>query len=189
MSHGSARALWRRLDTPGHDAARLDQTPTGWVLRGAAVFLHGSGPACLNYEIMCAADWTTTRGRVRGHLGAIAIAYEIVRGAAGWSVNGEHVACIDDIVDLDLGFTPATNHLQLRRANLAVGEMAEFDVAWLEGESSASELLRLPQRYERRSVDTYWYESPTSGYSALLTVAPDGFVRHYPELWVAEPGG
>jgi hypothetical protein len=78
--------------------------------------------------------------------------------------------------------------LQLRRANVGVGETAEFDVAWLEGESTASDLVRLPQRYERRSAHCYWYESPTTGYAALLSFGPEGFARQYPELWEAEPG-
>ena len=60
----------------------------------------------------------------------------------------------------------ATNFLQLRRVGLAVGKLSEFDVAWLEGESTASDLIHLPQRYERRSVDSYWYESPTTSYAA-----------------------
>jgi hypothetical protein len=31
-------ALWRRLDTPGHDAAHVSRTDDGWRLDGAAVF-------------------------------------------------------------------------------------------------------------------------------------------------------
>lgn len=186
MSQGSASALWRRLDTPGHDAAWVQQTDSGWVLRGAAVFLHNNGPACLSYEVICAADWSTTRGSVRGHLGAVSIAHDVVRAESGWAVDGERVPGLDGVVDLDLGFTPATNFLQLNRVSLAVGDTAAFDVAWLEGESAASELIRLPQRYERRSPDRYWYESPTTGYAALLVVGPDGFARQYPGLWQAE---
>jgi hypothetical protein len=185
----SASCLWRRLDTPGHDAAWLEQTASGWVLRGSAVFLHGNGPACLTYEVTCAHDWTTTRGSVRGHLGEVPIAHDVARGDDGWLINGQRVQGLDDVVDLDLGFTPATNFLQLRRVSLAIGETADFDVAWLEGESPSRELIRLPQRYERRSSDSYWYESPTTGYSALLIVGPDGFARQYPGLWESENDG
>ena len=46
-------------------------------------------------------------------------------------------------------------------------------------------LQALPQRYERRSATTYWYESPTAGYAELLELAPSGFVRRYPGLWEA----
>jgi hypothetical protein len=164
----------------------LDQSPSGWVLRGTAVFLHDDGPTGLAYEVICAPDWTTIRGLVRGRIGATTIDYDIVRGDDGWLVNGQPVPGLSDIVDLDLGFTPATNMLQLRRANVAVGETGAFDVAWLEGENTASDLVRLPQRYERRSANSYWYESPTTGYSAMLVFGKDGFARQYPGLWEAE---
>jgi hypothetical protein len=41
----------------------------------------------------------------------------------------------------------------------------------------------LPQRYERRGEASYWYEAPTVPYRALLEIAPNGFVRSYPDLW------
>src|SRR5207244_2474062 len=33
-----AAILWRRLDTPGHDACRLERSDAGWELDGTAVF-------------------------------------------------------------------------------------------------------------------------------------------------------
>jgi hypothetical protein len=35
-------------------------------------------------------------------------------------------------------------------------------------------LALLPQRYTRRSADTYWYESPTTSYEALLEIDESG---------------
>lgn len=32
--------LWRRLDRPGHEAARLIHQPSDWHLTGTAVFTH-----------------------------------------------------------------------------------------------------------------------------------------------------
>jgi hypothetical protein len=56
-------------------------------------------------------------------------------------------------------------------------------VAWIDAPDGV--LQALPQRYERRSATTYWYESPTVGYAELLELAPSGFVRRYPGLWEA----
>ncbi len=58
-------------------------------------------------------------------------------------------------------------------------------MAWIDAPDGA--LQPLPQRYERRSEHTYWYESPTSGYTALLEMGPAGFIRRYPGLWEALP--
>lgn len=99
-------------------------------------------------------------------------------------LNGVAVDGLDHLVDLDLGFTPATNLPQLRRVPLAAGEAAEVPVAWLD--MPAGRLGLLPQRYERRSESVYWYEAPTVGYAALLEVDPSGFIRRYPGLWEAE---
>ncbi len=85
------------------------------------------------------------------------------------------------MVDLDFGFTPATNMLQLSRIALKPGQRADFPVAWLDLDSVS--LIELPQIYERRSEATYWYAAPTVPYQALLEIAPSGFVQSYPGLW------
>ena len=101
-----------------------------------------------------------------------------------WRVGQNTIDGLEKCVDLDFGFTPATNFLQLRRCNLSVGETADIPVAWLDVPEAS--LILLPQRYEKRSESTYWYESPQSSYSALLEMTPSGFVRLYPDLWVME---
>jgi hypothetical protein len=98
-----------------------------------------------------------------------------------WSLNDRVMPGLEACVDLDLGFTPATNLLSLRRLALAEGKGADVPVAWLDVAADTLELL--PQHYERRTATTYWYESPTAGYTALLETTPDGFVSRYPSLW------
>jgi hypothetical protein len=92
---------------------------------------------------------------------------------------------LDGCVDLDLGFTPATNLFQLRRVALQVGQAADVPVAWLDG--FVGTLDTLYQRYERRTAEAYWYEAPRFTYFALLQVNAFGFVEKYPNLWEAEP--
>jgi uncharacterized protein len=141
--------------------------------------------ARLDYDVVCDDTWITRRGSVRGWLDDRTVDVAIVRGAAGtWSLNDVAVPGLESCVDLDLGFTPATNTLQLRRVALAKGQGTDVPVAWLD--VGAGTLTLLAQRYERRSESTYWYESPRFGYAALLELAPTGFVRVYPELWELE---
>jgi uncharacterized protein len=174
-------ALWRRLDVPGHDAARIAATGDGWRLEGTAVFAHASQPACLHYALALDAGWATRSAQVQGFVGEKMVAHDIRRTANGWVHNGQPVRGLDHAVDVDLGFTPATNMPQLRRVALAVGQKAEFSVAWLDVD--ASELVDLLQRYERRSAHEYWYESPSADYEAMLEIAGNGFAAHYPTLW------
>jgi uncharacterized protein len=122
---------------------------------------------------------------VHGWIGAQSIELKVVRGARGvWTLNGAVVPYLDRCVDLDLGFTPATNLIQLRRVSLAEGQASDIPVAWLDVPAGALTLLE--QRYERRSETTYWYEAPRFEYAAPLDVMPIGFVRRYPDLWEAE---
>jgi hypothetical protein len=179
-----ASAFWRRLDASGSDAARLYQTRTGWRLTGTAVFLQDRAPTRLDYALDLSADWTTERGVITGFVGGAIVDLTIICDAAGWCMNGTKAAGFEHVKDLDLGFTPATNLPQLRRANLQIGESIDFSVAWWE--PGTPTLLELPQHYRRRSERTYWYESPSGPYSAELEIAPNGFVRNYPGLWMLE---
>lgn len=176
---------WRRLDRPGRDACRLFRRADGWRLDGRARWRDGRTAFRLAYGVACDDAWITRRGRVRGFIADRAVDLRIARGDDGaWSIDGTPASGLERCLDLDLGFTPATNLLPVRRCALAVGQAAEAPAAWLD--VRAGTIARLPQRYERRSPRTYWYEAPTAGYTALLEVGPDGFVRQYPGLWVAE---
>jgi hypothetical protein len=180
--------LWRRLDTPGHDACRLVKQGDAWRIEGAAVFRQEIGPTALVYEVECDRDWRTREGSINGWVGSCCIDIRITRCSNGpWTLNGHVVPGIEECVDLDLGFTPATNLLQLRRIALPVEQSADVPVAWLDGRFGSLEVLR--QRYERRTAETYWYTAPRFGYAALLQVSPSGFVQLYPNLWEAEIQG
>jgi len=177
--------IWRRLDSPGHDACRLEEHGSGWRLDGAAVVRLGGRPARLTYSATCDASWRAQSGCVRGWIGDRTVEFNVERIAgATWTLDGEDMPAVRDCMDLDFGFTPATNLMQLRRLALECGQAADASAAWLD--VSAGTLDVLVQRYERRSETTYWYEAPRFDYAALLEVDPVGFVREYPGLWEAE---
>src|SRR5688572_26056529 len=142
----SALGLWRRLDTPGHDACRLEQGPVGWKLEGTAVFLQKGAPARLEYLLECDPSWRAERGRVHGWIGPRSVACDFARTPEGvWTLNGARLAGLESCLDLDFGFTPATNLTQLRRLGLRIGDSSDVTVAWLD--ATAGTLAILPQRY------------------------------------------
>ena len=178
-------AFWRRLDVPGHDAAMLKQQEGGWRLEGYAAFVE-NGVTGLHYIVDLKEDYSTRSAMITGFRNGEAIAHEF-RRETGWYLDGNIVPGLDDLVHLDFGFTPSTNLQQLRHAGLAVGEEAEIPAAWFDiGEAR---MTRLPQHYRRLSADRYQYDSPTAGYSAVLELAPSGFVSLYPDLWQHEGPG
>jgi hypothetical protein len=163
----------------------MEQAVLGWRIDGAAAFRHEGTPALLAYRVACDSRWTPLRGSVTGWLGGSSVEWHVERSADGvWSLNGRVVSGLDDCVDLDLGFTPATNTCVLRRLSLAIGQTAVAPAAWLD--ISTGTLERQVQHYERRTESQYWYESPRFEYAATLEVSPAGFVLLYPRLFEAE---
>jgi hypothetical protein len=185
MTAAISSVLWRRLDVPGHDACRLVEMDGGWFIDGATTFRHERVAATLTYRVVCDAKWRSREGWVRGWVGPRAVDLLVERTRDGtWTLNGAVVPDLDGCVDLDFGFTPATNLLQVRRIALEIGEAADVPVAWLD--VTASTLQMLQQRYLRKTAAVYWYEAPRFGYAASLEVSPVGFARRYPGLWEVE---
>lgn len=177
-------AFWKTIYTAGHDAAALLQAESGWRLQGSAVYLLDGAPASIRYSLDLDADWSTRRGCFEGFVGQEAIHRDIVRDRDGWLLDGVRQPGLDDVVDLDFGFTPATNHPQLRRMALEIGQRKEIVVAWLDVDSDG--LAPLPQIYRRTADRCYDYDSPQGSYRATLQIAGNGFVSVYPDLWEME---
>jgi uncharacterized protein len=176
--------VWRRLDQPGLEYARLAGVDGEWYLSGTVVLLHKREPCELRYRVLCDPAWRTLSADVRGTLGTTPVAIELAQDSAlGWVMNGGLCAGLDGCIDLDLAFTPATNTLPIRRLNLAVGEAAEVSAAWLRFPELALE--RLDQRYTRLTDSVYRYESAGGTFTRDLAVNTAGLVTEYPGLWQA----
>lgn len=178
-----AAILWRRLDVEGHDSCRLSKLADGWKLEGRAVFHEGGRPCSVSYEVACDTVWRTRSALVTGWLGAQTLRFEIApSGSGGWSLNGIEQPRLAGLVDVDLGFTPATNLLPLNRHVLAVGDGTRPSPA-VYLEFPDPRLDRLEQTYERLEEARYRYTSPAYGYDEILEVSASGFVTDYPGLW------
>ncbi len=177
--------LWRRLDQPGHDCARLVFHDAQWHLTGTAVFVESQQPCRLDYRVICDASWRTLSGSVAGWLGNRAISVELrVDGAGRWRLNDADCPGVTDCLDLDLAFTPATNLLPIRRLALSIGEEAAVRSAWFSFPTLALEPL--DQVYRRIQGATYAYESDGGRFSTELEVNGHGFVTRYANQWEAE---
>ncbi|WP_457150477.1 putative glycolipid-binding domain-containing protein [Mesorhizobium sp. P5_C1] len=189
MAPMTASILWRRLDVEGHDACLLSPTDGGQSLRGEAIFVQDGQPCCLAYEVICDAGWRTRSARVDGFFGTGKLHYAIERRSSGqWMLNGEAQQGVAWLVDVDLGFTPASNLLAIRRFDLGIGEATPAPAAYLT--FPELRLVRLDQTYRRLDTVRYAYAAPMFGYDEVLDVSPHGFVVDYPGLWraVAQPG-
>ena len=171
---------------PGHELADVVRSGDAWLLSGIALMLYQGRPCRLDYTIRCRSDWTTEEAIVRGRVGADVTTLAIERTLAGeWRLDGapaEHLVGCDDV---DLGFSPSTNLLPIRRLDLAIGESAPVRAAWVRFPELTLEVLA--QRYTRTGARTYRYESASGAFRRELEVNDVGFVIDYPGLWIAEP--
>jgi hypothetical protein len=101
-----------------------------------------------------------------------------------WRLNGVDCPAVAGCVDIDLGFSPSTNLLPIRRLSLSIGDEAEIQAAWLPFPSL--EFAVLPQVYRREGERTYRYESAGGTFVRLLEVSAVGFITSYPGLWHVE---
>lgn len=155
--------VWRRLDTPGHEACRI----VGQTLEGAAVFTEP--PGALTYRVVCDSSWRTQSAHVTGFIADRSI---------DLTVDPRSLGCID----VDLNFSPSTNTLPVRRLGLAIGESASLTVAWLRFPEMTLEPLA--QTYTRLGARTWQYAS--DGFTARMEVDEEGLVTEYEGLWIKE---
>lgn len=176
---------WRRLDLPGTDRASLARASDGWRLSGVATFVESGRRCSLDYVVECDAEWRTSGCTVHGRVGDETVALELARDAAGhWSLGSAALPIVDGCEDVDLGFTPATNTLPIRRLRLASGDQAPVRAAWVRFPGFGVEVLE--QRYTRLAGDRYLYESAGGDFRRELTVNGEGLVLEYPGFWTAD---
>lgn len=176
-----ATALWKRIDTPGHDAAVLSDQDGTLRLEGMAQFRGPEGLVTVSYQVASDQTGATESACIEGHDGMERFCHRIRRDHAGWHLDGRAMG-LAHLHHLDLGFTPATNALHILRDGPPVQGSAGIPVVWFDiGERRLAEL---PQYYRRRDRDHYDYAAPD--YSALLRIESDGFIRDYPGLWRRE---
>ena len=179
------QVLWRRLDQPGHESARLVFQDSYWHLNGTAVFAHNEQPCRLDYLVVCDSEWQTISGKVTGWVGKRTVEIELsVDSAHRWWLNGTECPEVASCIDLDLNFSPSTNLLPIRRLRLALGQEAKVRAAWLRFPSFTLEPLE--QLYRRIAATTYLYESAGGTFVTELQANATGLITHYPSFWQAE---
>jgi uncharacterized protein len=96
--------------------------------------------------------------------------------------DGRALAELDGCADIDIWPTPFTNSFPIRRAPLAVGERAEFRMAWFF--APTGRLEPQSQAYTRLADRLCEFESlDGTGFKAQLAVDEDGIVMDYPGLF------
>lgn len=150
------------------------------ILRGWVVAMVERVGCAVQYQVSADEHWVTRRVDIELESsvgGALVIEHD---GQGRWSVDGVIHSGLDGCLDVDLGISPSTNTLPIRRLRLGVGESEDLVAAWVRFPDMTVEVL--PQRYERTAESTYRYQSDS--FQADLDVDEYGVVLRYGHsLW------
>ena len=180
---GPRRAVvWRRLDEPGADYCCLGPDGEGWRLEGAAVAALDGRPVRASYVVTCDGAWRTRSVAVSmtDRLVERSLRLDVDERQRWWR-DGVELTELAGLLDVDLGITPATNTLPIRRLDLAVGAGRDVTAVWVSVPDLAIE--RLPQRYTRLGTFRHRYESDAGRFVAELEVDELGLVVSYENGW------
>jgi hypothetical protein len=175
--------MWRRtMDNLSIEQAELRWAARGPCVAGRVLAAHEGIPQQVEYRIDCDEDWQTRRVEIsQGFAGACKTLY-LEHGQDGqWRANGTIDATLEGCTDVDLGITPSTNTLPIRRLPMSVGAVREIEAAWVRFPELS--VRRARQSYECVSAQQYVYRNRDSGFTAPITVDSDGLVREYGGVW------
>ena len=174
--------MWQWLTGPGLERFELVREEGGWKVRGTIVALGESGPAEAVYSWSSDEAWQTHRAQIslRDESGERSL--HVIAKNGSWFENGHEKKQFAGCVDIDLGWSPSTNTIAIRRLNLLVGARSgPLTMAWVRFPLLTLEIL--PQEYERVSDRRYIYTSRGGGFRAALDVDKDGLVVEYKGYW------
>jgi hypothetical protein len=184
--------LWQRLDTPGLERCTLSARDGDWRLAGTVLLADAGAPVEIAWSVDVDADWRTTAATIDiqgAERETFVVQVDAADGDRRWRLargEGDKIGpfvplpAADGRIDIDLGFTPATNTLPIRRLDLPIGSGADVTAVWFRWPQRVVEPL--VQRYERQTTDRWRYAS-ASGFAADLTVDDLGLVIDYGEIW------
>jgi uncharacterized protein len=171
------RVAWRRTDeVPAHEHCTVTVRDGGLSLVGTVLGAEEGVPVRIEYRVLADAAGATTAVHVREQRGFGTRVCTMTRDAKGaWTVDGAPRKALKGCIDVDLGCSPSTNTLPVRRLRLAVGASKTIQAAWLRFPELVIE--KTPQTYTRLDEFTYRYASGT--FEAELVVDEEGVVAQY----------
>lgn len=173
------RVSWRRSDEMETDEhCTMTLRDGGLSLVGTVLGAEGGTPVRIEYRVLADGAGLTTAAHVRDLRGFDQRTMTLERDVKGnWSVDGTVVKGLKGCTDVDLGCSPSTNALPIRRLRLGVGASHKIQAAWVRFPELT--VVKAAQTYTRLDEFTYKYASAT--FEAELTVDDDGLVASYAE--------
>ena len=177
-----ATGLWKWSQGTGVERFEFLRTADEWILRGTILTLAHNAAMEARYEIACDHLWRTKTANVSVRDAAGERKLTIAAQSGRWFENGVENQAVSGALDIDLGWSPCTNTLPIRRLGLEIGQTSgEFTAAWVRFPELA--LQPLPQEYLRLEERKYRYCSRGGAFVAELLVDEHDLVLDYEGFW------
>ena len=174
--------FWRRLDCPGAEYCELRRRPDGWELSGTVLVALDDRPLRAHYQVVCDAGWATRAVSLETSTGGTTRTLRLtVDEQRHWWSAGAELRPLRGCVDVDLGVSPSTNTLPIRRIGLEMRAVVDIGAAWVR--FPELEVTRLDQRYTRLDTHRCCYQSLPDGRAYAIEVDDLGLVRRYEDGW------
>lgn len=181
--------LWRALSWDGMEYCAVWRAPDGYQIDGTCLAVCDDRPLRVRYAVQCTPSWETSAVFIETRLGREQHVLKMtVTPDLQWLVGETELEKLHGCVDVDLGISPCTNALPIRRMAAVVGETRATRAAWVR--FPELEVQPAEQRYTRVSEREYLYESATA--RRTIVVDEHGFPVSYERGWtriVASPQG
>jgi uncharacterized protein len=174
--------LWQWVQSPGLERFEFSRAGDEWLFRGTILTMSHNAPAETKYEIACDRSFKTKHANISllDSNGESSLKIETNNGR--WFENGRENPAVNGAIDIDLGWSPSTNTLPIRRLGLEIGQTSgEFIAAWVRFPELT--LQPLPQEYLRLGDRKYRYSSRSGAFVAELLVDDHDLVLDYEGFW------
>jgi uncharacterized protein len=174
--------LWRRVKGVGLERFELIREPNSWTLRGTILAQGERGSTETKYSLSCDAAWRTQHAYICLCDTSGEHWLHVVADNGRWFENGRERKDLAGCMDIDLGWSPSTNTIAIRRLSLPVGTRSgTLTMAWVRFPELKIEPLR--QEYERVGAHRYHYTSSGGQFRASIDIDDDGLVMDYEGVW------
>jgi hypothetical protein len=176
--------LWHCAVLGSSEYASLSPRDNGYHLQGLTVMPLEDRPCHIEYAVAVDAAWSPHFVTATITTPTQITTRQLERDADGhWRLDGQVAVYLDGCTDVDLGWTPATNTIPIRRLDLAVGDTEAISAAWIR--FPELDVAVSQQRYTRLADDCWRYQSGQYDFDLTTDVASGLVLEYGDDLWRA----
>ncbi|GIO29758.1 MULTISPECIES: putative glycolipid-binding domain-containing protein [Paenibacillus] len=177
--------VWKRLDDTGMEYC-THTLGERTEIDGKVIRSEPGERSFVDYHVVCDVLGNTREAVIRYVRQENVQTMRLQKDEANrWTQDGIHLPEFDGFTDIDIGATPSTNLLPIRRTRLEIGESREMTAVWVR--FPEFDVMPLKQMYTRLGECEYEYRS-MSGYTARLRTDQEGIIREYEGEWIEKSG-